>query len=147
MDLEEIIQKIVDNGNVEDMQDLSDILEDTLELIQEYDADCYKKYEMLLYKMAYGNILNMPMAEKIVSEMKPVGCRWSIEETRDLQNRYGLNDIRDVDFFIVMNSAYNDYRDIFEENIESYIKYTLDFINDEDAKSSKVFIYFTTIPE
>lgn len=50
MDIEEIIQKIVDNGRVEDMETLSDILEDTMELIQKYDPDCYKEYEMELYK-------------------------------------------------------------------------------------------------
>lgn len=147
MDLEEIIQRIIDNGNVEDMHKLSEILEETLELIQEYDEDCYKKYEMLLYKTAYGNVLNRTMAEEIVSKMKPSGMRWSMQETEEIQNRYGLNNIRSTDFFVVMNSAYNDYKDIFGEDIDSYIKFALDFINDEDAKNGKVFIYFTQIVE
>lgn len=147
MDLEEIIQRIIDNGNVEDMHKLSEILEETLELIQEYDEDCYKKYEMLLYKTAYGNVLNRTMAEEIVSKMKPSGMRWSMQETEEIQNRYGLNNIRSTDFYVVMNSAYNDYKDIFGEDIDSYIKFALDFINDEDAKNGKVFIYFTQIVE
>ena len=33
MDIEEIIQKIIDNGKVEDMEELSDMLEDTMEII------------------------------------------------------------------------------------------------------------------
>ena len=146
MDLEEIIQRIIDNGNIEDMHKLSEVLEETLELVQEYDEDCYKKYEILLYKTAYGNVLNKTMAEEIVSKMKPFGMRWSMQETEEIQNRYGLSNIRSTDFFVVMNSAYNDYKDIFGEDIDSYIKFALDFINDEDAKNGKVFIYFTTIP-
>lgn len=145
MDIEKIIQRIVDNGNVEDMHSLSDVLEDTMEILKKYDEKCFKKYELELYKMAYGNTLSKELAEEIVYYMRPTGKRWSMEETKKLQEQYGLN-VRDVDFYIVMNSAYNDYYDIFGENIDDYIKFSLDFINDEDAKQDKVFLYYTTIP-
>lgn len=147
MDIEEIIQTIVDNGRVEDMETLSDILEDTMEEIERYDKECYDKYMMELYKMAYGNVLNREMAEEIVSNMKPYGKRWSIEETQKIQQEYGIDNVRNTDFFVVINSAYNDYRDLFEDNIEKYVKFTMDFIRDEDAKRDKVFLYYTTIPE
>ena len=145
MDVEGYIEKIVDNGKIEDMEELSDMLEDTMEIVKMYDDKCYKEMEMKLYKMAFGNVLNRQMAEEIVHKMKPSGMRWSLEETRNLQNQYGISNINDVDFFIVMNSAYNDYRDIFGDNIEQYLKFTIDFIEDEDAKDDKIFLYFTTI--
>jgi hypothetical protein len=47
----------------------------------------------------------------------------------------------------VINSAYNDFRDLFGDDIEKYIKYTMNFIQDEDAKPDKVFIYYTEIPQ
>lgn len=147
MDIEEIIQTIVDNGKIEDMHTLSNILEDVLEEIEKYDKECYDKYVMELYKMAYGNVLNRQMAEEIVSKMRPYGKRWDIEETQQIQNQYGLNNIRSVDFFIVMNSSFNDFRNIFEDDIEKYIKFSVDFIQDEDAKPDKVFLYYTTIAE
>ena len=109
MDIEEIIQKIVDNGKVEDMETLSDILEDTMEELEKYDKDCYEKYMMELYKMAYGNVLNEEMAEDIVSKMKPFGQRWDIEEVQRIMQQHGINGIRVVDFYVVINSAYNDY--------------------------------------
>jgi hypothetical protein len=87
------------------------------------------------------------MAKEIVSKMKPYRMRWSIEETEEVQNQFGLDNIRPVDFFVVMNQAYNDYKDLFNENIEMYARYANDFINDEDAKKDKVFLYFTQIPE
>lgn len=146
MDIEKIIQRIIDNGNVDDMHELSDILEDVLEELQNYDKEYYKKYEMDLYEMAYGCVLNEEMAKEIVSKMRPYSEKWSIEETSRIQQQYGLN-FRNNDFYVVMNSAYNDFKDIFNDNIEMYVRYTNDFINDEDASKDKVYIYFTTIPK
>lgn len=146
MDIEEYIEKIVDNGKIEDMQELSDMLEDTMEIIKDYDKECYKDFEMKLYKMAYGNHLNKAMAEEIVHKMRPFGERWNFEETRNLQEQRGINDIDTVSFYTVINSAYNDYKDLFGEDLESYIRFTIDFIKDEDAKQDKVFLYYTTIP-
>lgn len=142
MDIEEYIEKIVDNGKLEDMQELSDMLEDTMEIIKDYDKDCYKEMEMKLYKMAYGNHLNKSMAQDIVNKMRPFGERFNYEETRKLQEQRGIDDIDPIEFFVVINSAYNDYKDIFSEDVEGYIRFTIDFIKDEDAKPNKVFDYF-----
>lgn len=68
--------------------------------------------------------------------------RWNIEETESMQRQRGINDIDPIEFFVVLNSAYNDYKDIFSEDIEGYIRFTIDFIKDEDAKPNKVFDYF-----
>lgn len=142
IDLEEMIEKIIDNGKLEDMQTLSELLEDTMEIIKDYDEKCYKEFEMKLYKMAYGNHLNKSMAQDIVNKMRPYGMRWNIEETESMQRQRGIEDIPKADFFVVINSAYNDYKDIFGEDLEGYIRFTIDFIKDEDAKEGKVFKYF-----
>lgn len=147
MDIDDYIEKIVDNGKIEDMEELSNMLEDTMEIIKDYDKECYDDFEMKLYEMAYGSHLNRKMAEKIVSKMKPFGMRWSYEETSNLQMQKGIVDINESDFYTVINSAYNDFRDIFGEDVDTYIRFTLDFINDEDAKEGKVFKYFTEIVE
>ena len=36
----------------------------------------------------------------------------SIEETKSVQNDFGVVDINPIDFYIVLNSAYNDYYNI-----------------------------------
>lgn len=144
--IEEYIERIIDNGKIEDMYKLSEILEDTMEILEHSDNKKYKKFQMEIYKMANGNELNRKMAEDIVAKMKPYRMRWSFDEVIQIQDQYGINNIRTEDMFIVMNSAYNDYRDIFGEDIETYIKFTIDFIEDEDAVEDKVFIYFTEIP-
>jgi hypothetical protein len=145
--IKEYIRKIVDEGNIEDMHTLSDILSEVIDIVKDYDMDCYKKYEMELYKMAYGETLSKDMAENIVSKMRPYGKRWNIEETENVQRQYGLNNINPIDFYVVLNSAYNDYKDLFDENIDMYVRFVNDFINDEDAKQGKVFKYFTQIAE
>jgi len=147
MDIEEYIEKIVDNGRIEDMEELSDMLEDAMEVIERYDRECYKEMEIKLYKMAYGSHLNKAMAEEIVNKMRPYNERWKYDEVKRIQEERGLNNISTPDFYSTMNMAYNDYYNIFDEDIESYIRFTIDFIEDEDAKEGKVFLYFTTIPE
>lgn len=146
MDIEEIIQVIVDNGRLEDMHELSDMLEDTIEMLKEYYPEEYKKLQKKLYEMAYGCVLNKEMAEEIVSKMRPYAEQWTIEETTEMQRQRGLN-FREPDFYIVMNSAYNDYNDLFRDDIELYIRFANDFINDEDAKPEKVYLYYTVIPK
>lgn len=145
MDIEEIIEKIVDNGRIEDMNELSDMLEDTIEMLEEYYPDKYKEYQVKLYEMAYGCVLNEEIAKEIVSKMQPYGEKWDIEKTSEIQRQYGLN-FRDPDFYVVMNSAYNDYNDLFEDDTEKYVRFTNDFINDQDAKQDKVYLYYTIIP-
>lgn len=146
MDIEETIEAIVNKGRIEDMQELSDMLEDTIELLEEYYPDKYEEYGKALYEMAYGCVLNEDMAKEIVSKMKPHGEKWNIETTSELQRERGLN-FRDEDFYVVINSAYNDYNDIFQDDVEKYVRFTNDFINDEDAKPDKVYIYYTMIPQ
>lgn len=146
MDIEEIIQVIVDNGRVEDMHELSDILEETIEHIEKCYPEKFKEYQIKLYEMAYGCVLNEKMAKEIVSKMQPYGEQWSIKETSKIQNDYGLN-FREPDFYVVLNSAFNDYNDLFRDNIEMYVRFANDFINDEDAKEDKVYIYYTQIPK
>lgn len=144
-EVKKMIQKIADEGNRDEMEELSDILDEVICVIKEYDEALYEDYKMQLYRMAYGNTFTQEMAEKIVSKMRPYKEHWTLDETREVQYQYGVSDIDELDFYIVMNSAYNDFRDLFGDNIEMYVRYTVNFINDEDAKDGKVFLYFTTI--
>jgi len=147
MEIKEYVEKIVDNGKIEDMHELSDILDDTMEELCKYDIDTYKKYKMKLYTMANGNVLSKEMAEEIVDHMRPYGKRWEMEETKQIQEEQGIGDIRPVDFYVVMNMAYNDYRKLFGDDTQMYVRFTENFIRDEDAKEGKVFLYFTKIAE
>ena len=146
MKVEHYIRKIVEEGSNREMQELSNMLVEVIDIVKRYDEDCYKEYLMKLYKMANGNELDRNTAEEIVENMQPNGMRWTYQETEQIQRSHGLDNIRPEDFFVVMNQAYNDFRNVFGDNIENYIRYTEAFINDEDAVNDKVFLYFMMIP-
>lgn len=151
MDIEEIIQKIIDNGKVEDMETLSDILEDTMEEIEKYDKKCYDKYVMELYKMAYGKKLPDKLKIKWVNNMNPV-ARWGIEEIKDIYSRYEVN-IPLYSFFVIINLLYSDMVNSLgrinnEDDLIRYIQATNDWYYDEDAyntEEAKLLAYWEYI--
>lgn len=147
MQIKEYLEKIIEKGDRKDMEELSEILDKAIYKVKDCDSEWYDKKCMKLYTMAYGKVLNEEMAEDIISKMEPYHMHWTLEQTRQVQIQNGLNNIRDVDFWVVMNSAYNDFHDLFEDNIDMYVKYTKNFILDKDGKEDKVFLYFTTIPK
>ena len=91
--------------------------------------------------MAYGYKFTDEMAEKIVIDMKPYHLHWTKEQTTGVMRNAGLN-IDENDFFVVMNMAYNDYHELFGEDVDNYIRFSKMCIEDEDAKPHKVFNYF-----
>lgn len=148
MKIKSMINKIVDDNREEDMEKLSEMLEDVICELKEYNYDKYKCYKMKLYVLAYGCILNEEMAKEIVEKMTPYHEHWTLDEVISVKNDYGIRDkIRDIDMYVVMNSAYNDYKDLFDEDLDKYVEYTKLFILDEDAGEGKVYKYFTTIPK
>ena len=147
-DIEENIRKIVAEGNKQEMEKLSEILEEVIYIVKDYDEEMFRKYAMCIYKMANGYTLTKEMGEEIVSRMRPYGKKWTIEETTAVKNQFGLNRINDVDFFVVMNSKYNDNKATVDkfvddsQKVEMYADLSRDFILDPDAKEGKVFKYF-----
>ena len=140
--VEEDIAKVVAEGNKKEMEKLSEILDDVIYVVKDYDEELFKKYAMCIYKMANGDSLTREVGEHIVKEMKPYGEHWTIEQTTNVKNQYGYTDINDVDFWVVMNSAYNDYNDIFKDNVDVYAKWARAFIKDEDARDYKLLSYY-----
>lgn len=140
--IKKYIEKIVENGKQEDMEKLSDMLVEIIYKMKESHHDLYEHYKMCLYKMAYGEIISDEMREEIVER---IGEHWTLEQTEQVKKDYGYNDIPANEFNVVMNMAYSDYKDVFEDNLDLYAKFSKAFIQDDDAKKGKVFIYFNEI--
>ena len=146
MKVRELINKIVDSEDKSKMYEMQDVFEDLLYALKEHHEKMYHKYKMCLYKIVYGETLNEEMAKDIVEDMQPYGEHWNMQQTSDVLKSHNLN-VNDIDFYVVMNMAYNDYHELFDENLESYVNYSKLFIQDDDSKDNKVFLYFTTIPK
>lgn len=132
------IEKIAEHQKQEDMVKLGDMLADALYKLKKYDEACFKSYEMKLYTMAYGDKFTDEMAEKVVSNMKPYHVHWTKEQTNQVMRNAGLN-FDENDFYVVMNMAYNDYHELFDDDVDSYIRFTSLYLNDPDGKPNKAF--------
>lgn len=141
------IEKIMASRDNQKMKKLADLIIDTISYMKTLDKDEYENIECDLYEICEGKILNEEKAKNIIEHMKPYGMHWTLEETEQVRKSNGFSTIRPVDFWIVMNSAYNDFNKLFKENIEMYAQYSKYFINDEDADEYKVYEYFTEIPK
>lgn len=145
MKIKEYISKIIVNGDQKDMEELSEMLDESIMKLKIYDPECYKKYKTKLLGMAYNYKFDEEMAKEIVENMKPLSEVWDLNTTNSVKAEYGIN-ANDYDFYIVMNSMINDYNEVIDkDDIETYAKMSNAFINDEDAVKNKVWKYYTTI--
>lgn len=147
MKIKKMLEVIIDKGKTEDMYKLNDMLDELICDLKEKQPKLYKEYKMKLMGMAYDYKFDEDMAIEIVNNMKPLGEYWDYETTSKVKRDYDIN-ATDCDFYVVMNSLVNDYNKIIDkEDAETYVKMANAFINDEDAKKDKIWIYFTKIPK
>lgn len=143
----EYIKKILASGDDHKHHEMLEYIECLLKKIEdEEEKECMERW---LYEISEGRILNEMKADKLISKMKPFGKKWELTDTENirLNSGPGYEDIRPVDFWIVMNSAYNDYNDIFNDTVDYYARFSKDFIKDPDSVEDKVYYYFTMIPK
>lgn len=149
MGIREYIEKIGENKKTEDMQKLGDMLADLIDMTKESHPDIYDKYKMCLYEMAYGKVLTKEMAEKWVESMIPK-AKWDYDTTTSVKKSYGINDIDDVSFYVVMNMLYSDMGNLLgdgetEDSVSNYIQATKDWLKDEDVEKNKLYNYWKYI--
>lgn len=144
MKIKEMLAKIIDKGNIEDMYKLNDMLDNLICDLKEQKPKLYKEYKKELYELAYGNVILEDKAIEIVKNMKPNGEHYSLEYAKDIKENYNIKySVSDV--YLVINSLYNDYHDLLEDNDEMYAKMTKLWLNDSDSVEDKVYVYFMNI--
>lgn len=141
MENKEYIMKFLSLTEDKKKEEAAAVICEILDSMEEEDKEWY---DQKIYETVEGKVLTEARARTLINNMTPMGMKWELAETETLRNDQS---IRPVDFWIVMNSAYNDYHDLFAENLDYYVKYTNNFIKDEDAVDDKVYYYFTMIPK
>lgn len=139
-----LINKLKERMDKKDVCALGEVADMLLDNIKESETKLYKHAENVLYEAYYGKKLTKELAEKLIHEMKPHGMKWTLEQTNEVMKNRGLN-LDEIDFWYVMNMTYNDYYEMFGDNVEEYVKFSKLFIEDEDAKEGKVYLYATRI--
>ena len=137
MEIEKYIRKIVNDGDRQEMEELSDILVEVVDIIKKYDEDCYRKYKMELYEMAYGKVLTDDIKREWVMKMRP-SPKWTEEQVMSLTDRYGI-EVPYMSAFVIINMLYSDMKSALgtgddEDSLNRYLKATTDWYYDEDAK-------------
>lgn len=145
MKIREYIKKIVENKKIEDMSKLGDMLADIIYSMKEGHPEAYEKYKMELYTMAYGKTLTREMADEWVDNMKP-RAKWDYDTTSTVRRQYGINDIDDISFYVVMNMLQSDLSNVLgesdsQEGVRKYVQATRDWLKDEDVKSPNEKLY------
>lgn len=151
MEVEDYIEIIINNGKIEDMHKLSEILDDLMEKIKIYDESCYKDYKMQLYEMAFGNTLSDELKVKWVKQMRP-SYKWELNEIEQVAMNHGVN-IPLYSFYAIMNMFYSDMQNVLgsgdsQESLEKYIQASNDWYYDEDAtntQEAKLYFYWKNI--
>lgn len=139
----ELIDKIIQNSNDEDMECLRKILISLMDDLKYTDYDKYKKIELKLYKRVYGEHLNEELAKSWVADMEnkdgTKGEHWSLEQTNQYAGNYNK-----YDFYAVANMMRSDYYNPkFEE--ASYLQMAKDWLDDKDVGDCKTLKYYMYI--
>ena len=146
MKVREYISKIAEGKDIEEMEQLGDVLEDTLLKLKRYDEDEYEDMEICLYEMAYGKTLTREMADEWVESMEPT-YKWDFATTSTVRKQHNVADIDDISFYVVMNMLHSDMADVLGtgddvESINTYIQATRDWLKDEDVAEDKLYNYW-----
>lgn len=120
----------------------------SLDMIKETNHDLYEDLEMYLYKMIYGchfsEWLLKKATEKMHNEDGTIGGHWTLEQTNSVARGKGLtfSNFNQYDFNYVMNMIYSDYYGAIPNDVDTYYKLAVKFINDKDGKEGKAFNYY-----
>lgn len=151
--LKEDIQKIVDDGDIKEMKELSDILVRVANIVYDYDEDKGKEIELEIHEMAWGKRLTDDMKREWVKNMRP-SARWEEEEIREIADNYGI-DMPILSFYVIMNMFYSDENKAFKEDsgdeersLRRYIEASNGWYYDSDAtntEEAKLYCYWKYI--
>lgn len=139
MDYRWIIDQIHAKGKQEEM------VEALVDAIPYLPKDDQRKLEHKLDKIAY--CFTPEEAREKVQRMRPYGEHWDQDTVRTYIASKGVDPKHCLQYYLVMNMAYNDYHETAEkfglgDNTDFYFFLAHDFIDDEDGVEFKVEKYF-----
>ena len=140
-----LLEEMKKNKSVDNLMTLIDVVDMSLDTMKESNPDFYEHLESLLYESVYGKVISEEMAEKWVSSMNPYHLHWTKEQTDSVMKQYAPS-LKSLDWFVVLNMMYNDYRDeLGTDEVDTYAKLAKGWLMDSDAKEDKLYCYYKNI--
>lgn len=125
-------------------EDLEDILCDMLEELEKCEIHLFHKLSNMLEDVLYS--IDKTEAVDIVHSFEPNGETFSMERVREILHRSGISEDYLIDYYLVMNMMYNDYKSYAESKRLDLQEFCIEmsklFINDVDAPRHKICKYF-----
>ena len=153
--LESLLDKIYTKDKTEEtMRETISIVSDALEKMKINSPEEYNGMVCHLEKYLYN--IDKEEAEKIVSKMyndNYNGGRWTYDQVLSVAEEKKLNEnISRPDFYVVMNMWDSDYCETMKglglyDNIDAYVMFACQWLNDDDFGDGKVYKYFIKLHE
>lgn len=106
------------------------------------NQDAYIKAMLTVHESIFGKHFNETLAKKAVEEMDNVngskGEHWTLAQTNQLLTAQKLN-FNKYDFYYLMNMLHSDFSKVLGEDSKIYLNMAKAYIDDPDAKDSKVY--------
>ena len=114
----------------------------------------HKMFRAKAYETKHGPHFNEMHARKAVSKMEnedgSKGPHWSIEETSNLANQYGVSlnkNFNKYDWYVALNMIYSDfYRAIVavanSNNTKYFVEFAKAWLSDKDVEEGKMWYYY-----
>lgn len=125
-----------------------DYLTDIISMLRSTDYDLYEKIEHDLYKSVYGchftDWLLEEAVNKMVNEDGSTGPHWKLNQTNQVAKSLGVDFSRynEYDFNYVMNMLYSDFYGAVSNNIDTFGRMAIKFLDDKDACEGKALAYY-----
>lgn len=143
-------KKLIEQATHEQLKEFTN---DAMAMLKETNKDTYETLQVYLYKELNGCHFNEWMLNQATEHMKnedgTTGPRWNLEETTSVAKQYGVHfqDFNAYDWNYTMNMIYSDYYGSIPNEIGSYVKLAVKFLNDKDAPNGKALKYYLTFKE
>lgn len=150
--LKEIIDKIIEKDDEQEMRGLGLVLLSSLNELKKHDEKLYKDFSGDICFYAYGKHLSKITAIEWVFKMEnndgTVGEHWTKAETDNAAKTVNIDfsktNYNEWEWYAVMNMIYSDYYSP-EREAKDYIYLAKKFIEDKDAVEGKTYYYYKYI--
>lgn len=138
------IDYIIHHGSEEQMEELKEVLEESVDMLKALSPNSYNKIEYCLHKVAHGDAVGEDLAKCWVKHMDnkdgTKGEHWNWEQAAQTYKEKKIG--ADVgELYVVLNMMYSDYYNPkFDTN--TYIEMAKDWINDPDVDGCKTLKYY-----
>ena len=132
---------------------LREFIEDAMSMLKETNPETYESLEMHLYKEIYGCHFSDWLLDKatknMVNEDGTTGPHWNLNQTTQVAKQSGVSfsNFNEYDWNYVINMIYSDYYGSVPNEVNTYVRMALKFLDDKDAKEGKALKYYLSMKD